>query len=1555
MPDSPEIADASDCLNLLRSELQAMTPRAFETMVGRLAEHLLDVRFSQARSGFQEGGDTGSVGREGRRLRIEAKRYSSNFDARDILGGFHQAINRDPTMEAWIAAATRDIPEQLANALELAGHKEGVPVLSVDFPDATDPPLAALCTANPEIVVELAGKKAGDLCSTLRPVLVQALERLRREFEEWQIGFEWIRSLAADDCAEIWHSKRRALAAFGQDVAGGDGRPFVRRKGPEDALTDWWVDTKVADAPFVALGQGGHGKTWTALSWTVDSIDCLPIVLTLPARSIVDGARFDEGRILGLLGERLATLTRVRNGLHWARRVERFLARPMDEGPAILLLVDGLNENPQVDWIALFQVLQDKPFSGRVRAIATCRPQFFSGRLGNLRRLVSQGCTTTVDRFTVSPGGELDRMLAAFNLTQAKLHPDLIELARVPRLFPLVVRLHERLADAGRITIHRLLWEYGRDVFGERSGRSFSEIEWREWLAEIARCERTGQRPRTIGELSSTTARADLEPSEVSARLSDIIEGNFTIAGSSDDLLSPDIVAHALGAGLLTHLERLNRETASNLQAELDEWLDPIADLEERGELLRAACSIMAERDQGTPPEIAGLLVAAWLQSQNLPDGHAAEATRLGIDLTEGFLLAIEKSSASSHALARSIATQAIRAIPSASKETYRQIVDAGARWMSRVSLDVSPKHEGHEQMDAERSKRFMDRVGSDQPGNLTVLGCALELEKRVDIELQQTIATLLDGRPLAGAVGTFLPAAIAAAIRHRYEVWEDLKWLCLLNEVDPDETAAALRLLADDVSERTTEEGVNPLLPRRVAALLMRLSGMEEDEGPASDMDPGIDRFWNYEDDYLNDPGKSLFRLERRHAAAALADRSIPLRNRIQKGHDFILDPTFELPPEFVKDVKIAATAFDMSKVDVGRSRTSEDISFATLQPAVARCDPASLADMYGRKLMGYADRPVETFDASAWSATDPALLVDREMAEGCQNLRERSKGAPSYNSTSPSSLLLAEIIPLAPAEQLTHVLAADLEWILLDFENVLREVGATDIDALLDANRDEPQRLKNLLCLLSSADVSDLNDSAWSLIEELAFDQAFDARGCAFMILNRVDPERFGRQLLAADWNWLSEDHDLCRHYGSDAVITAGGQLIFEDIAPRIHPTLLARAVRKRGGSRSEAQLAADIFDSIVLQTKLEAPDPGSEITIDLHRRGDHPLLFSVTPGPMSSEGEHPFERLTRDPDEYEKHTRLAVDTARERIRAAQAAGASLYLSNIRALDMVPLVTSCPEQVQQWLEGMEEVTADFRRRVMLAEGFYLALVEALLIVDSLQGAAAWRSLQRGMHTQYIGLAGVSELILMLFRVPETAAVLHLRDRLLELDLTNTDHGLLDLAVAAIAYDRQAWLERTVEFGRQSDLAWRRRRAITLSGFTSGAELPVAGSHPEGPDTTSADEREAVSARRRARDAQARHWWRTFVASDDPECAFAAWVLFCDSADRRALAWLKNEPWPEGSQDDLCYRKTIQMDLDQREMRKKAQEQEKDGTSKFLNRSITDVVHPWYRGANRL
>lgn len=132
------------------------------------------------RTGYQDGADAGTVGRSGRRLRIEAKRYTSEFDARDIIGGLRQAIRRDPALECWIACATRDIPEQLASQLEAEGTIEGISVLTIAWDDADAPLLAALCTKDPSVVTRYAGQEAGRIAGALTEDLALAREYLAR-------------------------------------------------------------------------------------------------------------------------------------------------------------------------------------------------------------------------------------------------------------------------------------------------------------------------------------------------------------------------------------------------------------------------------------------------------------------------------------------------------------------------------------------------------------------------------------------------------------------------------------------------------------------------------------------------------------------------------------------------------------------------------------------------------------------------------------------------------------------------------------------------------------------------------------------------------------------------------------------------------------------------------------------------------------------------------------------------------------------------------------------------------------------------------------------------------------------------------------------------------------------------------------------------------------------------------------------------------------------------------------------------------------------------------
>ncbi|WP_287103680.1 hypothetical protein, partial [Brevundimonas sp.] len=86
-------ADTSARLARLKTILQGVTPKAFEEVAAALISELLDVGIAMAKSGFQHGGDAGSAGRQGRRFRIETKRYADGTDIsnRELLGEIDHA------------------------------------------------------------------------------------------------------------------------------------------------------------------------------------------------------------------------------------------------------------------------------------------------------------------------------------------------------------------------------------------------------------------------------------------------------------------------------------------------------------------------------------------------------------------------------------------------------------------------------------------------------------------------------------------------------------------------------------------------------------------------------------------------------------------------------------------------------------------------------------------------------------------------------------------------------------------------------------------------------------------------------------------------------------------------------------------------------------------------------------------------------------------------------------------------------------------------------------------------------------------------------------------------------------------------------------------------------------------------------------------------------------------------------------------------------------------------------------------------------------------------
>ncbi|MYB55749.1 MAG: hypothetical protein F4X51_05100 [Gemmatimonadetes bacterium] len=1172
----------------LKKELQkGRKPANLEHLAAALLSRLLDVPIVVSRSGFQHGGDAGTAGQQGRRLRIECKKYSdtSNLNERELLGEIDQALERDQALEAWILVATRTVPEQLQQSLVLKGERVGVPIVIIDWLDHEIAPLAALCAVAPDVVEEQFSKEAGEATRALQPISGQAIERLQRDLQSWCLGYDALLTLSHKCLDEIWHSPSESKVKLGQNAAGGAQKNKVKRSTVHEALNTWWNGPVHNDVPVAVVGLEGSGKTWATLDWLIDKRDEQPIVLVIPSSAVVAG-HVSEISVKQILADRFYEMSEgIRDREHWLRRLENLLKRPTDEGPVLTVFFDGLNQEPSVQWQQLLMVLQGKPFAKQVRVIVSTRTHYYEDRLSEFRGLEDSAERVDVGPYDTAPGSELDQMLAFENLTQDDLHPGVIEWACKPRLFELVVRFRKELVEADQVTVHRLLWEYGRDFFGIRASKSFSENEWRGWLKEIAQQHRNGIEKYSERTLVETVARHDLSENQVYARLSDIIDGRFATRDSSGNLqITPAVVAHALGAALLNDLNQESSPNLENLNSKLEEWFDPISGLDERAEILRAAVSILVEQGRAAESPVPGVLITAWLQSQNVSDEHRQELADLAPNFPDALLDTIEHSDSYVYDSARFWAVNALRNIPREDTAAFTKIIERTRRWMSIVSRDVDTQPNADKERDKRRSDRLKNLIGIDSSQRIKVCGVELDL---VDHDTgfgawQTTVPSIIEVFPLSKALPVFEIAAVSLEVRGQSKSWDGLKWICLLNEDDPDDTTKALRDLSEEILLRPSEPDIHPDLPKSVASLLLRLTGHMADEDKAVDIDPDLDRLFSYEKDYLRKPGQSWFPLERRHAEIVLADTELPLVRRVQRTEDLWLDPSFEPPATFVAELRKTAESIDVEKLDRAMGLTSEDYDFERLEPVLARCAPDLLSDLIRRKIQNLSTCPPEFQLPRTLRVGNHLILADEAEIEAVRNLRLISESDNENTDAHVTErLLLMEFQSLDAQAQFDLLLQSDLEDFSLDFCKVLRRPTRDDIDALITRYANSlPSKQRVLLILLSHLPV-ELTDNAWSWVERFRKHQDDELRGFAFQILTCANSMRFGRTLEAESWSWSPSENIYVNHCGTSALIKATLDIPFEDLVPRLAPWQLLKAARMRGVIPAEIRLAAKIFN--------------------------------------------------------------------------------------------------------------------------------------------------------------------------------------------------------------------------------------------------------------------------------------------------------------------------------------------------------------------------------------
>ena len=1540
----------ADAQQRLLNELQKAPSRKLEELTAHLLGCLLDIPFVVASAGNQFGADAGTAGYLGRHLRAECKRYSARtpISEHEAFGHVSRAFNDDELLEVWILVTTQAVSEQVQSSLRKFGEKNGLPIVIVDWSQGDMPLLAALCTVAPESVGHTISKPAQEAAAALASTAENALWNLKRDLESWSLGFPSIRTRSLDHLNAIWSDSHYAKAALGHDAAAGARPKRVTRKLPTDELTRWWNDRSSDSSPAVIVGREGTGKTWATIDWLVAHQDSLPVVVVIASSAVKrDYAQSAEG-LKRFLAVQLYALAGVRDETYWRKRLDQWLAGPRNGEPQLLLVLDGLNQHSTMPWSRLLQQTQNPEVSGRLRVVLNTRTHHFSSDLGQLRSLEDAPTVVTLGNYN---DDEMDQMLQFHGLTQNDLASDVLELARTPGLFDIVTQLREKLPSKG-LTIHRVIWEYGRDTLGRRAT---TEDDWLDWLREVARKGRDNIIRYSRRSLASTADRSDLSKDKVYGRLSDIIDGPLFVADQGGRFRPrAEMLAHALALALLDHLiTRLQDPTHECVHQELGEWLDPIERLDQTAEILRAAVAILVAQGRAEQPPIPSAVVTAWLHTQNAPEIHRQEVIDQAKEFPTALLDAIERSNSLTHNAPRRTAMLGIRNVSRQDGEAMQKIFGRVTGWLRVISLTT--RHEADATSVPEwSSKHFISRIGTDREGDVTILGCPFQLVIHVAPYCKAVIPAIIEGFPLALAQRVFEALAIHESVALGQSLWSDFRWITCLNGNDCRPTAAVLRSLANDIASRSVEAGIDANLPGKVARRLLLLTGNQKDEEEAIKVTQ-VDSASHGDLAYVRRLSSSLLPIDVRCREIMMRDAGPELCSQAQSLSDLWADPRFQ-PSQALKDLVVdEAAQVEVAALVHNAGRTREELFFDSMVPAMARCCPNVLADIARQRMRALASSPEDARFRGASEGTDHYLLADDVTAAAAQALRCSSTDDDDGREThAAANLLFLELFNLPFREQCGALIDVDLKYIAADFATVLNRASCQDIDVLVDEyGSGSPKEQYDLLSVLSllpwgSANATLLSAETWSWLEQAALHQEDRSQELAFKTLSCVDPKRFGQLLSAHRWTWEPDNPEWVNHYGTDALVEATLSVSFAEVTPRLAPWRLLAAARRRGGLPSDVRLAAEMLaNAMGFDCVTTAADPPADVTIDRGRADLWPLNYSVEPRPTDyGDG---WEALSRalDVDSRVQDTRRVTKAVNQAVSNARRSGASLYHIHFDTRDLAPVLDHAPDLVDQWLQGLSADTPELKKRIRLAEGFYLALCEVLLEKDPKRGAHLWHTIRKTKTVRFAGPGRVDWMILMPFRAAESEPVVELREYIRSPNASNTDEALLDLAVAARACGKIDWLNQRCARDLSTD-TWHRERGIVLQGFA--AHEPLAMTRPLAQMSTSdpgAHQRHRAAGWLRSW-VSASHWWHRYKMADDPSGAYAAWILFLRAVDRRSWDLMEQDIAEYEAQQGLSRVKFAHAVLNRHNVRRAAKEREAKLDQGYLFRRVGEDVGPW-------
>jgi hypothetical protein len=858
MPNSIQLLSPQDIVVNWLNGLDASGAIGFEGILRDAMSELTGQGFELSKSGPQGGVDMAHLGNRVA-IGIEAKRYrASTFLALDALRSkVGDAVETYPDMDTWVLATTREIALGDAEELRRFGEERGINVLVLDA--STGPlginRLVALLAACPD-TIRIWSQGRADLIGAFEavrgnPAWTRTVDEFREKLTLADVGWQALGQTLAVWMRNAMRARANArhhLGTFGEIHA--PGIQLVDRPDITSCLDTLLTQCGI---PHAVVGDEGHGKTWSVLSWWSDRAGPaginLPPIVFLPAQHI----HGSDPELL--IAEALWRRTGLRNVDFWMRR----LARWKRDGRARLLVVlDGLNQaRSAVVWSELVRPFIVDQWAGRVSVILTARQSDWL-RIGQLRDLEPA--------IRIIPAGpfsdeQLDTLLTRLEKSRDDFDPRLIPLMRVPRLFAIAVARGSGEMAMTELTPEALaLEEYRHRLSRHGDALPLDETSFRDLVSRLGSRFRQAQRAGQAIELTLKEVREEIGRESglehgLDAMLSELASGRWLEqVGQYRFRLDPCAVPMALGLALVDHL----LEGEESLAASLPDFLDPFRGSDLGVSILRSASAVAMLQDE-VPDLIRTALLREWVDSPNFASRDFQTFWRLActrpgpvLDVAEAAWLERHGGHGFDEVLTKALSNAATQVASAGTTVRERLEVWLSTWWpdyLEGLILGRALEIEGRDDRCSQVLTRVEEWAREVAPRlSYPPALCRVESGEGWAWVVRRALVTA-SYMPRAGLAGAFGGWAAVCAVLGT-EPFRDLAcWTLRINAMDPDNSSVALLAVAQEYA------AVGHPLADRAAALLFDVLASPVAEPPQASADqPPSDRNFQIDPTRLRD-----------------------------------------------------------------------------------------------------------------------------------------------------------------------------------------------------------------------------------------------------------------------------------------------------------------------------------------------------------------------------------------------------------------------------------------------------------------------------------------------------------------------------------------------------------------------------------------------------------------------------------------------------------------------------------------------------------------------------